>query len=282
MIEGSQKLHAIALGALLVATFGSVPRIARAVERRFAFTYETPVLLPSDAEIEPWSTLRWGRDGFFARADERLEFEFGLTNRLQTSLYFNFGAANEDVVDPVTGTRSRASSFAWEGLSWELKYKLLDRNVRPIGLALYGEARVSPIEIELEGKLIVDRKFGNVLLAFNLVGDQEWSFEGVDTVAQNGLELDLGAAYVFNEGIALGVEVRSDTIFAPAAPIRSALFAGPVVSWNHEHKWWAAVSVTPQIAGVAGAGGSGLDLADHERLLVRVLFGMFVSGSSIF
>lgn len=64
--------------------------VAAGSERRFAYTYESAVLGPEQIELEPWTTARIGRGDFYRRFDERLEFEIGLTERLQTSLYLNF------------------------------------------------------------------------------------------------------------------------------------------------------------------------------------------------
>ncbi|HEX6764409.1 MAG TPA: hypothetical protein VF103_03005, partial [Polyangiaceae bacterium] len=76
---------------------------AAATERHFAFTYETGVLGPGEAEIEPWTTFRVGREHYYSRIDNRLEFEFGVVKNLQTSLYWNFERVTADERDPVTG-----------------------------------------------------------------------------------------------------------------------------------------------------------------------------------
>src|SRR5262245_16740137 len=44
---------------------------ARANERHFAFTYESPTLPAGAVELEPWTTWRVGRDRYYSRFDHR-------------------------------------------------------------------------------------------------------------------------------------------------------------------------------------------------------------------
>ena len=74
--------------------------------------------------------------------------------------------------------------------------------------------------------------------------------------------------------MSLGVEVRSHTVFLPGdEPTRSALFAGPVVSYARGG-WWITASVLPQLTALAGKSDGNLDLVEHERVEARVLFGL--------
>ena len=57
----------------------------------------------------------------------------------------------------------------------------------------------------------------------------------------------------------------------------AAVFIGPTVSYRQE-KWWAALSVLPQIYGWnrdgSADGNSHLELVDHEKVNVRLLIGI--------
>ena len=61
-----------------------------------------------------------------------------------------------------------------------------------------------------------------------------------------------------------------------SSDLSTAVFLGPVVSYRQE-KWWAALTVMPQIYGWnkdgSGDGNSHLELVDHEKVSVRLLFG---------
>src|SRR5690349_18573651 len=108
---------------------GPLSGVARATDRHFVYTYESGVLNPGDAELEPWTTNRFGRDRYYNRFDQRVEFELGLVERLQTSFYLNFASITQDiVVEDGTGQSVlvRESETEFEGVSSEWKFKVTD------------------------------------------------------------------------------------------------------------------------------------------------------------
>jgi len=241
---------------------------AAASERHFTYTYESGVLRPGGREIEPWNTFRLGKSDFYSRLDTRLEVELGLTDRLQTALYLNFKAVAADT--PL----GRTSTTELQGISSEWKLKLSDPVADRVGVALYGELSAGPSEMELEGKLILDKRVGRLLGALNLVAEQEWEFEEEGTERETVLEVDAAACWFLTPRLTAGLELRSRTVLLPGEePTRSALFLGPTVSYAKEG-WWVAASVLPQIRALAGASDGRLDLEEHERVEVRVLFGL--------
>jgi hypothetical protein len=251
--------------ALVIAVFAAP---AAASERHFTYTYESSVLRPGAREIEPWSTFRLGRSAFYSRFDSRLEAELGLTDRLQTSLYLNAKAVTADT--PL----GRSSSTELEGISSEWKLKLSDPVADRAGVALYGELSAGTSEVELEGKLILDKRVGRLLGALNLVAEREWSFEEPETERETTFEVDAAACWFVTPRLTAGLELRSHTVIPPAnEETRSALFLGPTVSYAREG-WWVAASVLPQVRALAGASDGHLDLEEHERVEVRVLFGL--------
>jgi len=255
----------VTVGRLTTAGFC---REAQATERRFTYTYGSDVLNAGALELEPWTTARVGRSTFYSRMDHRLEFEAGLTDRVQTAWYLNFSAVNR------REGPGRVQEFRWQGVSWEWKFKLLDPVADPVGLALYLEPGFGPAEGELEAKVIVDQRIGNFYTAFNAVGEYEAEFATPELEHEMILEFDLGAAYFVTPALALGVEVRSHSVGEVGEGFQhSALFAGPVVSYAAP-KWWTAFTLLPQVAAVHGATDHGLDLDEHERVEARMLFGM--------
>src|SRR4051812_29485798 len=93
----------------------SLPALsASANERHFAFTYESGTLPAGSAEIEPQVTWRVGRDHYYSAFDQRFEFEYGLTDRLLTAFYVNFGATTQ-----WTAMNPRETSFDYQGISTE-------------------------------------------------------------------------------------------------------------------------------------------------------------------
>jgi len=239
-----------------------------ASERHFTYTYESAVLSPGVRELEPWSTFRLGKSDFYSRFDSRIEAELGLTDRLQTALYLNAKAVTAD------GPGGRSSSTELEGISSEWKLKLSDPVADRAGSALYAELSAGPSEVELEGKLILDKRAGRLLGALNLVAEHEWGFEGAETEQETAFEMDGAACWFLTPALTAGLEVRSHTVWLPGdEPTRSALFLGPTVSYARE-RWWIAASVLPQVRALAGKSEGHLDLEEHEKVEVRVLFGL--------
>jgi hypothetical protein len=254
------------LQAVLVAALAASP--AGASERHFTYTYESGVLRPGAREIEPWSTFRLGRSDFYSRFDSRIEVELGLTDRLQTALYLNVKAVTADTA------AGRSSSTELEGVSSEWKLKLSDPVADRAGTALYGELSAGPSEVELEGKLILDKRAGRLLGALNLVAEHEWKLDEPQTQRETAFEVDAAACWFLTPGLTAGLEIRSHTVLPPGdEPTRSALFLGPTVSYARQG-WWVAASVLPQVRALAGATDGHLDLGEHERVEVRVLFGL--------
>lgn len=267
------------LAVALVLTASSVVLPAGASERRFTYTYESNVLNPGDLELEPWSTWRFGREHFYSRFDQRLEFEVGLVKNLQTALYWNFSATAEDV-DDGAGGRVRQKEFEFEGISNEWKYKLSDNFADTLGSALYFEWKAAPTEAEVEAKVILDKRVGDTLIAFNAVGEHEWAFPAKGK-SERELEVaaHLAVGYFVTQNFVAGAELRGVSEFKGGKEYEgTTLFAGPTLAFAQEH-WWTALSFQPQLFFLAGEeeeGGeeSHLNLEDHERMEVRLLVGM--------
>jgi hypothetical protein len=256
-------LPALALLAALAAS----PDPSFATERRFGYVYGSSTLNPGSVEVEPWTTLRLGREEAYRGFDQRVEFEAGLTDRLQTAFYLNWTAVSEEV-DGVL-----ASESTWKGVSSEWKLKFTDPVADPVGFALYLEPGFGPTEAEVEGKVILDSRRGDWYAAFNAGADHEWEFEADETEREVGIDLDLGIAYSLTPALSAGIEMHSPTTIPAGEEVESsALFAGPVLSYAAE-SWWTTITVLPQIHAWKGATKDGLALDDHERVEIRILLG---------
>lgn len=252
---------------LVVASLGASPD-ALASNRRFAFTYESLVLAPGEAELEPWITVRNGREDYYNRIDTRLELELGVTERLQTALYFNARTVGQDV-----GTERVASSEV-SGVSNEWKLKLTDPVADAVGVALYGELTAGATELETEAKLIVDKQVGAWVVAANLVGELEWELGQDETERETVAEVLVAAGYLITPALLVGLEARSHTAWVAEEGLEtSVVHAGPVLSYATQG-WWAALTFAPQLARVAGEGDDLLDLEHSERMLARVVVGV--------
>jgi hypothetical protein len=239
-----------------------LPRAAAANERHLTFTYESAVLPQGARELEVWTTARVGRHTDYVAFDHRLEFEVGLTNRLQTSFYLNFGAER-------VGKANSALEFG--GVSSEWKYKVSDPFADPVGFAGYAELSAGTNFYEIEGKLIFDKILGKTLLAANLVGawEKQTGYE-----EELELELDLAATYFLTPHLSLGLELRNHNELEEAETWEhSTLYAGPVVAYA-THNWWVALSVLPQLPALKKPEGeTGVRVLDGgEKWNARLLF----------
>ncbi len=248
------------------------PGVAEANERHFAFTYESATLPAGNFEFEPWLTTRLGRPGYFASLQYRFEFEVGITDRLQLAVYANGRARAEGMELP---GMTRTTSAGFTGSSLELKYRLLDSVADPIGLALYGEVTGGPDALELEGKVILDRRFGRGLIAANLVYAHEWGFEPDGTIEnENEIQVLVAAGFFVTPWCVIGLEARQHNIFTPVAFESAVVYAGPTVSFSAAH-WWLTLAVTPQLGALYGASpGEFRNFHDHEALDARLLLGL--------
>jgi hypothetical protein len=235
-------------------------------ERHFTYTYESAVLPTGGREIEVWTTPRIGKEDYFVRFDERLEFEVGLTDQLMTAFYLNWSATTADVAPD---TRESVTEFG--GVSSEWKLKLADPVADAVGLALYGELTGATDEAEVEGKVIIDKQVGDLLFAGNLVLANEWEMEPEETETEQEIELDLAATYFLRPGLSAGLELRNHNEILEGEWEHSALFLGPVMAYATD-SWWAALTILPQLPALKKEGDGARVLDDHEKLEARILF----------
>jgi len=259
---------ALAMGALVV--------ISRADDRRFTYTYEPETPPAGSLELENWVTLGVGRDSTVGQKnynqwDLRQELEYGVSDRYALGLYLNEQATSFQ--NP--GTRGKESSFDWKGVSLENRFNVLNPAEHAVGLTLYLEGTYSGEEAEVEEKVILGQRHGDWKWALNLIHATDWednlSKREGELGASFGLARDLGKHW------SVGLELRDETLMPDYREFEStAVFLGPVVSY-HQEKWWAALTVMPQVYGWnrdgSADGNSHLELVDHEKVNIRLLFG---------
>jgi hypothetical protein len=266
------------LAGLLVCGLGV--SVAPANDRRFTYSYEPETMLKGAMEFEQWITLRTQRtkDGNvqqenFNEWELREELEYGVTDRYTVGLYLNTKA--ESYRDVSVSPATDVSEFEFEGISLENRYMVLNPANNPIGLTLYLEPSFSGSEAELEEKIIIGQRYGNWKWAVNLIHATEWEDNWDETVGE--LEATVGIAYDFNANWSLGLEFRNHNEWPEYDEIEhAAFFLGPVVSYRSD-KWWAALTILPQIYGKNYNGNpddnTSLVLDEHERLNIRLLIG---------
>lgn len=251
--------------------------VANADERRFTYTYE-PETLPEGAyEFENWITLRTQKNKFvkksnYTRWDLRQEIEYGVTDQYTVALYLNEKV--ESYRD--TSSQSDFSKVQWKGVSLENRYNLLNPATHFVGLTAYLEGRYSGEEAEIEQKIILGQRYGSWKWALNLIHETEWEDNFHEKKGVVGLSF--GVARDISKRWSLGIELLSESVIPEYKKFdNTALFIGPVVSY-HQEKWWMALTVLPQVHGWNHIGNpdndSSFELKNHERLNIRLLFGI--------
>ncbi|HNP48774.1 MAG TPA: hypothetical protein PKL85_08050 [Bacteroidia bacterium] len=242
----------------------------KAQDRVFTRTYQSNVLPLGAMELEYWNTLRSGKTHFYNAMDQRLELELGLGKKVQTAFYLNFGSV---AYSPIDSFMVKDYSI---GFSNEWKFKLSDPVANKIGSALYAEIGFEGDEIELEGKLILDKQIGKNIFAANIVGEYEIEYEAedgeIETEVETPVELDLAYMHMIGKHAGLGLEVRNHNEIKEGEWEHSAWFAGPTLHFSGD-RWFINLNVLPQLFNAKKEEGSteNLVLDEHEKVEARVL-----------
>lgn len=245
--------------ALVLASWAALP--AHADRRYFTQSY-TPYLAPAEnLELEAASIARSGQgDTTGTSWENRLELEYGVTDRLTASAYLNF-------VQPAGG----ATSF--DGPSLELIYRLTEPGRWPIEPAAYFEARANGSEVELEPKLLLGGRIYKLVGVANVAGEFEHHGAGEEKgTTERVLRVTLGASREIGRIVAIGVESVFERSFLASGPDPSSVLLGPTLNLQTP-KVQFTLSWHPQISGSPDSSG-GLNLADFPRSEVRLILGV--------
>lgn len=289
------KVFAILFTSLLLGG------LAHASEGMFGYLY-TAETTPADRwEYEQMQTWRSGKaKGDYNAVDVRFEMEYGITDKLQGSMYLNTSYNKmHNVYNPDNTAQNLADKdeFSVNGISFEFLYRILSPYKDDLGVALYLEPELAvrdkesgddTIERALEARLILQKNFlGDTLItAFNLMLEPEWERINNGTQKELWAELALGANYRVKDRWFVGLELRNHMEFPDfnlGNQEHSAYFMGPTVHYANEHYWWTLTAL-PQVAGWprnlgVDSGGqqisdANLHLGQHEKFELRFKFGI--------
>jgi hypothetical protein len=221
---------------------------AQATERRFAFTYETTTTPKGAFEFEnqiTWKHIGVPGDGHTDLFQFRHEFEYGVTDRFQLALYvFNWQYNRRDE----EGHRAR-----WEHSGLEMIYRMTEPTSW-LGSALYLEAVAGETSFELEGKLLLERTFGNWHVAYNLILEAEWEGERFGRYDERNGEFahSLGITYDVNKHLSIGAEVLHEIPIPDWSETEeSNVFVGPNASLRIGRFFFTATGLF-QVSNVEG------------------------------
>ena len=249
----------MAAALLLVCLF---PLTARADRRYFVQSY-TPYLAPAgNLELEATTNAASGAgDSLGTSWEDRIEFEYGITDHLTAAAYLNFvQPAGLDV------------PLSFDGPSIELIYQLAPPGRLPIDPAAYLEVRANGNELELEPKLLLARRIYRLVGVVNVIGEFERVHEGGVTETENALTVTSGLSREIGNAFAFGIEAKYERVFADEGPDPWSVLLGPTINLQSP-KIQLALGWHPQIAGHPST-SSGLNLADFPRSEVRLIIGV--------
>ncbi|MCX6290567.1 MAG: hypothetical protein NT126_02230 [Bacteroidetes bacterium] len=245
-------------------------QFSTAQDRVFTQTYQSNVIPSGVKEFEYWSTLRSGRKNYYNALDQRVEFEVGLGQKIQTAFYLNVNTESAGTLDGI----EQSSSI---GFSNEWKFKLTDPVANKFGTALYAEIGFNGREIELEGKFILDKKVGNNILAFNGSAEYEIKYDVADgktiTETETPFELNFAYLHLINSHFGIGLEARNHNEVAEGAGWENSVwYAGPSFHFGSE-SWLINLNIQPQLFNARKESGSTetLELSAHEKVEARLI-----------
>src|SRR5205809_4175081 len=155
---------ALRVGIFVAAILSALSSFGGA--RHFTFLYEANTSAPGSLELENWVTWRHAAGQVRVNQVEfRHELEYGIIEKFQGNIY---------LADWFYRGDPEHSGSSYSDTAIELIYNLTNPVVDPIGLSIYGELRVGDRLIELESKLISQKNFGPLILAYNATLESVW------------------------------------------------------------------------------------------------------------
>ncbi len=182
---------------------------ALATPKPLPFTYGADTNPKGQGEVEQYVDLvpvfakdANGAAQQYVATQFQTEIEYGLSNKVELGLY----AAVSPSVPGFDGPALTEGTGSKQRIRW----RLADQGDWPIDVALYLEVVEFSTEIELEWKLILERRFGKLRLLANAWFEEEFYFNGVNEFVANPT---LGATYEVTPSFSPGIEgwMRFDT-----------------------------------------------------------------------
>jgi hypothetical protein len=236
-----------AISSFAVFALGSLAASnANATPRTLPFTYPYETLPEGSAEIEQFVDMTWvkiphstdptdTRTSYGPGFVHNTEFEYGVTDHLEVAAYLTW---SQDA--------SPAPTLTFEGTKLRARYRFAEEGELPVDVALYLEGAVFHDEYELEEKVILSKRFGNLRVMANLWVEQEFE-RANDWNLAFIVNPTIGATYQVTPNLHLGAEYWARGELSPDAPPGTVdrfneqihHFVGPALSLTFGKFWWS-------------------------------------------
>lgn len=199
---------------------------AKGDRRSYVWTYEYQTMPKGESEVEYYLTTKvpdlhnYGNNNTW---ESQLEYEYGVTDRWDVSVYQRWKQTNSDSED----------KFEYTGTKLRTRYRLGEKGMYPLDTLLYLEyiRPDSSNEAEImEGKVIIAKDFGKFNIAYNQILKV-----GINNNGGNENEYALGMGYEFNPRWKVGLESAGNYT-------EDKYYIGPTVSWASK-KFWVGVGL---------------------------------------
>jgi hypothetical protein len=256
-------------------------------EHLFGFTIGTDVGSKGEREFQSQTTGRFSKAGGGYRAiNQELELELVPAENFRAEFGSSFTSYD---ISGVSGLQDRRQ-LDWQGVSLDLRYRLLDREKAPFGLTFALDSRANRFDeitaasarkYGTELTMALDRELipNRLVTAFNLSYEPEWThFLGTGATEQ---ESTVGAAMAvmaqIRNGFLIGGEVRYFRKYDGIGLERlagQALLVGPTAYVQLSDRSRITIAWSAQAWGRAAGSTAVLDLVNFERHQARLIFGV--------
>jgi hypothetical protein len=225
-------MRKLGLSILLLSILPAVSCFAD--PRHFTFIYEATIEEPGEVELENWVTWQTRKpvEHGFQEVDFRHEIEFGLTNKLQASVY---------LADWSYVNSKKEDGFVFSNAALELIYQIYNPEKDSIGLAVYEEIEGGDRLFGSESKLIAQKNFGRYVLAYNATLEAIWLGKEL-AEREAAFQQSIGASYEMNRRFSIGGEFLNEVAFPGGSRAERPVISGGPNVLIRAGKWWATVT----------------------------------------
>jgi hypothetical protein len=283
-------IRASSIRAAVVCCAALLPAGARAeeidTEHLFGFMIGTDVGNPGEREIQTETTGRFGKSGGNYRAlSQKTELEFVPMADFRIELGGTLAAYD---ISGRPGFDDRRQ-LSWQGLSLDLRYRLLNRESAPFGLTFAVESHADRLDettaarvrsFGTEFTLAVDRELvpGYVVAALNLIYQPEWTrvLGSGDALQESTVGASAGLQVQIRPGIFIGGEARYLRRYEGIGLDEfegQVLYVGPLAYVQLSKRSRLTATWSFQAWGRPAGSNAALDLVNFERHQARLVFG---------